>query len=142
MKLLQLLTLFILLNSCSKKERANDNQDSLLKSDTIIYYSLEEIILEGAEIEAYYSNNTINKANINIYGETGQSEIIYIFNDKIINVEEKVYQYKEPLNVSSENTPILKSHQKYIMNYKGKIKNGNQEIVDIFDEFKSKVPFI
>ncbi|APD08047.1 hypothetical protein UJ101_02549 [Flavobacteriaceae bacterium UJ101] len=142
MKLLQLLTLFILLNSCSKQGKIKKNQGSLIKNDTIIYYDLEEISLEGTEVKVLYSNDTINKATINIYGETGQNEIIYIFNNDIINVEEKVYQYEEPINVSSGNKPHLKSYQKYTMNYEGEIENNDdEEIIDVFDVFRSKIPF-
>lgn len=146
MKFLIVFLLFISCDSKEKKEYAQVSESSFNKvnpRDTVITYNIEEISLEGTEAVVTYRNKKIYKSKINIYGETGQVELIYKFFPANIEVTENSYRYKEDLkNVNSKDDLILSNTAKYYIDDTGKIlSNKPKEYIDIFKEFKSSVPF-
>ncbi len=133
----------------SEQDKAPKHNDKILPSqtkiipvDTTIEYSLEGISNEGASASTKYINGKIQKCIINIYGETGQAEIHYVFADGKINVSEKEFSYKVGLeSVKSDKDMILKKEITYIMDMKGNvIGKGGKDRMDIFTEFMKSVP--
>jgi hypothetical protein len=144
--------IFLLLTviSCNAKDHNNTSsetvsllQESLIKKDTIISYNIDAIAAEGAEAVVTYKGKKIYESKINIYGETGQAELIYKFYPAKIEVIEKAYKYKEDLkSVNSKEDLKLVNTVKYYINYKGELlSNPPKEHIDIFEEFKKNVPF-
>lgn len=116
---------------------------STIKKDTTILYDIEGISAEGAEATVKYVNGKIKESTINVYGETGQAKIVYVFLPTQINVTEKEFTYKEDLkNVNSEKDMKIKKEIAYVIDYNGiPIGNADKERLDIFQEFKKVVPF-
>lgn len=71
----------------------NSTYNILPGKDTLITYNIEDISTEGAEAKVNYVNGKIAKSVTNIYGETGQSTIIYEFDTDKIKVSETKYSY-------------------------------------------------
>ncbi|MDU1890292.1 MAG: hypothetical protein E6767_06340 [Dysgonomonas sp.] len=115
-----------------------------LTNDTIINYDIEGISAEGAEAQVLYSSGKIKSAQIAVYGESGQANINYLFYTTYIEVEEVVYSFKNDIEkIESNDDMFLEYKLKYFIDYQGKRIKINKTIlyIDIFDEFKSVVPF-
>jgi hypothetical protein len=110
--------------------------------DTTIEYNLEGISAEGATASTQYINGNIKKCIINIYGETGQAEVHYVFVDSQINVSEKQFSYKTDFSsVKSNRDMILKKEITYVMDMRGNvIGNSGKGRIDILTEFMKIVP--
>ena len=121
----------------------NEQNIPPMKKDTTILYDIEGISAEGAEVTAKYISDKIQESTINVYGETGQAKIIYVFLPNQIKVSEKEFTYKEDLKkVNSEKDIKLKKEITYIIDYNGvPIGNADKERLDIFKEYKKAVPF-
>lgn len=148
-----ILLFYLLLNSChfneqSKIEIVNNLPHSNKyiyenKRDTIINYDIQGISSEGTQAKVSYIGGKIRKSVVNIYGETGQANIVYIFLNNRINVTEKKYAYKAVLaDVHSSKDIILEKEISYVLDFNGKpIGKGDADRIDIFSEFKKTVPF-
>ncbi|MCJ7933583.1 MAG: hypothetical protein MUW56_08075 [Chryseobacterium sp.] len=144
--------IFLLLTviSCNAKDQNNSSsdtvpllQESLIKKDTIITYNIDGISSEGSEAVVIYKRKKIYESKINIYGETGQAELIYKFYPTKIEVIEKTHKYKGDLkSVNSKEDLKLVNIVKYYIDYKGELlSNPPKKRIDIFKEFKNNVPF-
>lgn len=135
--------------ACNSKARENNfksdtqNAFSAQTKDTIIKYDLEGISTEGTEAKAKYSKNKIIECELNIYGETGQAQIIYKFTTDKIIVTQRDYIYNKQLDKIDSNEDIkLNSSLKYDIEYSGKIIGRKPDgIIEIFNEVKKQVPF-
>ncbi|MCX6148119.1 MAG: hypothetical protein NTW25_12860 [Candidatus Kapabacteria bacterium] len=89
----------------------------------------------------YFNKNIVN-AELNIYGETGQSNIYFEFS-KPIKVKEKQYYYPNGITKSSEkNGIILKNQNTYIIDSNGNISpKNNQNILEVYKYFQNNIPF-
>ena len=130
--------------SHTKREAFNHSEiNSTILRDTAIIYALEGISLEGAEAKVFYSKGKIQKADISIYGETGQCQINYVFQDKVIETNEKCYDYSEGVMSVEKYGMTLASSIQYVIDYDGKpIGKDPLERVSIYQEFKKAVPFV
>ena len=86
-ELIQVLLFACLAGICHAQE--NSTYNILPGKDTLIIYNIKGISTEGAEAKVNYVNGKIAKSVTNIYGETGQSTIIYEFDTDKIKVSEK-----------------------------------------------------
>ena len=118
-------------------------ENDVIKKDTVIAYSIDGISSEGAEAKVTYKKKKIYESKINIYGETGQAEIVYRFSPRNIEVVENNYKYKKDLkNVRNEDDLVLSNTVKYYIDHTGKVLSDKpKEYIDIFKEFKETVPF-
>lgn len=112
-------------------------------ADTTIVYDIEGVSAEGAEASVTYSAKKIRRAEIKLYGETGQARITYLFQNGKILVTEKTYRYKEGLeNVESAADMKLEKNISYTIDMEGKlIGKADPERIDMFKEFREAVPF-
>lgn len=110
-----------------------------------IEYDLSDAIntTEGAGAKADYINGKIKKCTINIYGEMGQTEIIYIFKSDKINVTQENFAYLT--DGDSINTQKWTSKKiSYTVDFNGLLigsKNDSEEIHNIFQDIQKSVPF-
>ena len=111
--------------------------------DTTIEYNIEGISAEGASAKAKYIAGSIKECQISIYGETGQTQILYVFSIKKIEVSEKQLTYKGSLeNTKSDKDMKVKKEISYVLDFDGKtIGKADNDRTDIFSEFKKTVPF-
>lgn len=111
-------------------------------ADTTISYSLDGISSEGAEATARYSRGRIKECTIKVYGETGQSRILYVFSKNQITVTERQYAYKAGLtSVRHKNDMQLKKTIRYTTDLKGIcITAADKDRLDIFAAFTDAVP--
>ncbi len=112
--------------------------------ETSVVYAIEGISTEGAEAKVYYLDSRIKEAHIDIYGETGKTEVAYFFNQNDIDVVETVYLYKKMItDVKSHDDINLEYELKYKIDYDGKRIGVGKQInyTDIFSNFKEVVPF-
>ncbi len=153
MKLFSYILIGTLLFSCNNKEqkkvesientkKQTSNKINIVK-DTTIVYEIDNISSEGVEAVVIYSDKRIKESIINIYGETGQAKIIYLFSSDLINVTEKEFAYKEDLRkVSSDRDMKAKKEITYTIDFNGKpVGNADKKRIDVFQEFKKVVPF-
>ncbi len=145
-----LIFLSLTLASCNTKDSNKPSsvkiitqKNDVIKKDTVITYSIDGISSEGTEAKVTYKKQKIYESKINIYGETGQSELVYRFSPKNIEVTENSYKYKGDLkSVNSKDDLILSNTVKYYIDYTGKVLSDNpKEYIDIFKKFKDSVPF-
>lgn len=145
-----LIFLSLTLASCNTKDSNESStvkvitqKNDVIKKDTIITYNIDGISSEGTEARVIYKKQKIYESTINIYGETGQAELIYKFSPTNIEVTENSYKYKEDLkSVNSKDDLILSNTVKYYIDYTGKVLSNNlKEHIDIFKEFKESIPF-
>jgi len=139
--------------SCNSRQKAKQKNNVNFKGknpakivtglDTSIEYSIEGISLEGTSVNVKYINGKIKESKIVIYGETGQNQIVYIFDEKKIYVSEKQLIYNTTLEkINSENEMRLKKKINYVLDFSGNpIGNVDIERTYIFREFKKVVPF-
>lgn len=139
--------------SCSSNSQSNQekNNDSIASSqsklipvrDTSIEYSIEGISAEGASAMAKYTNGKIVECEIGIFGETGQTKILYTFQNGRVNVLERQYNYKAVItSVKSDKDMELKKEISYEADVNGiPIGKVDSNRTDIFNEFKKVVPF-
>jgi hypothetical protein len=116
----------------------------LTESDTLKYQcDIYDISSQGAEVNAYYLQGKIVLSQINIYGEMGQTKIVYEFADNQIKVTEKDYQYEvEFMLVTDKDIKLIKDFS-YTMNMEGiPLEKVDSNRVDVFQEFRQVVPFI
>jgi hypothetical protein len=114
------------------------------KKDTTIIFDIEGISAEGTEAITKYIDGKISESTINVYGETGQATIRYVFLNDKINVTEKLYTYKAGLeSVNSEKDMKLKKELSYVINRNGTpLGKADKDRLDVFPEFKKVVPFV
>lgn len=119
-------------------------KNNVLIKDTIIFYNIDGISSEGTEACVEYIKGRVKESLISIYGETGQSKIIYKFLDDSIEVLEKDFFYKTNLlEVKSDKDIVLKKEIIYCIDFDGNLKRDTiKDRIDIFKEFKKNVPFI
>ncbi len=132
--------IFLFCISCNNSvHKKNIEQKDII----IATYSLEGVSTQGAEVNVVYNFGKIFKSEIVIYGETGKATINYEFECERICVIEKHYQYKTSLeNVNSNDDLELIKQQKYYLDYEGNIIGESiKDWIDVFSEFKDKVPF-
>ena len=88
-------------------------------------------------------NGKIAKSVTNIYGETGQSTIIYEFDTDKIKVSETKYSYKTDIKkVRSDKDMLLDYNISYFIDFKGNlIGKEMSDRIDIFKKFAEVVPF-
>lgn len=109
-----------------------------------VTYDLQEISSEGAEAIVTYSNNQIKTCKINVYGETGQTEIIYEFEADHIFVIKKRQTYTTDLEHTTAQNSIIQKDIHYSINYSGKYmenRNDANKFDEIYLEMKKVVPF-
>lgn len=126
----------------SDKGILNDSKGSLQEKDTIISYNIYELSSEGAEAIVTYKKGKIEKCLLNIYGETGQSNIIYNFVDNLIKIDNKIYKYKTDLYRVKEGMK-LENEFNYILNREGNLLKGEATDTDIeiYKDLKKYIPF-
>lgn len=110
--------------------------------DTSIEYSIEGVSSEGTSAKAKYVGGRIKECEITVYGETGQSKIVYIFSDNKIDVSEKQLTYNTSLeNTKSDKDMKVKKEITYVLDLNGNpIGKADVDRADIFSEFKKVVP--
>ena len=151
-----ILILFVAIVSCSKKrnegETAVNNEVLVIdkinteypNKDTTLIFDLDNISLEGTEAIAHYKSGTIDRLTLNIYGETGQARMHYLFYEDHILVSEKRYQYlKSLLHVKSDKDILPRDSATYTLNYQGKVIEGDtlDTSIGIFEEISKEIPF-
>lgn len=127
-----------------QNEKANKNsQKTLSKPDSIIVYNLEGFSSEGAEAKAKYHKSKILECVIFVYGETGQSKIIYKFRNKQIFVNEYNYLYTKSISEIKNKSEIkLSSTRNYVLDYQGNfIGKTLKKYMNIFEDIKKNVLF-
>lgn len=148
MRNILLIILSLTLTNCNSKEykettseSSSTNKETL--KDTLITYNIEGVSSEGTEAKITYKSKKNYAGKINIYGETGQAELIYKFFPTNIEVTEKRYEYKKDLkSVNEKEDLILANTVTYKVDYEGNIlSNKPKEYIDIFKELKESVPF-
>lgn len=129
--------------SCSSSIQKKDLVSNKNLKDTIITYNLEGISIEGAEVKVSYKASKILNSKTILYGETGKAIIFYDFDTQKIKVIEKYYLYKKSLeNVESDDDIEFIKEQSYYIDYNGSvIGRPIEDRIDIFKEFKDKIPF-
>lgn len=150
MKVIIFLSSILFLFCCKNNNKKENISNKAVKNtieennlvDTTIIYNIEGISSEGSEAKAIYKKNKIVKSEVSIYGETGQIQIEYSFDNDTINVIEKQFGYKiGGIDTNQLNELILKKQLEYKMNTTGKlIGNPSVERTDIFKEFTKSVP--
>ncbi len=97
---------------------------------------------EGAEAIVTYKKGKIEKCLLNIYGETGQSNIIYNFIDNLVKIDNKIYKYKTDLYRAKEGMK-LENKFNYILNREGNLLKGEatDRDIEIYKDFKKYIPF-
>ncbi len=114
--------------------------------DTTVTYSIEGLSAEGSELKAHYVQDTIRNITWNLYGETGQSIIKYVFlKNGLVSAEEKNYVYEKSITeVNDPGDMKLRSHLKYTVDTAGKLLTDvdDPDFVNVFNEMKAHVPFI
>ena len=143
--------LFLFLYSCKEnfkplkinKNIKGLNNENLIK-DTILIYDINGISTEGGEANVKYENGHIKESKLNIYGETGQLEVFYLFYSKQIKVIEKHYFYLEGLNnVFNHSDFKLNKEVVGLIDYNGiPLQESDSVNSEIFLTFKNQVPFI
>jgi hypothetical protein len=129
----------------------HDNQEIQIKDnsiffvkDTTVIFSIEELSTEGSEVKVKYINGFIRNAIWSIYGETGQSVIVYKFEkDGSIRANEKKYTYKTDLSgVNSDADIHLNTSIDYLLDSTGNVISRIKEerYSDLFKEFKKNIP--
>jgi hypothetical protein len=154
MNTLPLIFILFLLSSACNNEPQNKidaeksyntpiDSSGVKPKDTTISYDIEGISSEGAQAIAKYVKNQIKECAINVYSERGQIRMIYVFERNKIEVEQRDYFYKTYIgDVKSDDDMLLKKNIKYTMDYSGNIiGNDNSGRLDIFQDFKTVVPF-
>ena len=121
----------------------NSTYNILPGKDTLITYNIEDISTEGVEAKVNYVNGKIAKSVTNIYGETGQSTIIYEFDTDKIKVSETKYSYKSDIKkIRSDKDMLLDYNISYSIDFKGNfIGKEMPDRIDIFKKFAEVVPF-
>ena len=139
------ITICLLLVSCNSDNKKKST--TVLKKEdkkTIEYDLGDEMSTEGAGAKADYTDSKIKKCTINIYGEMGQIEIIYVFEQNQINVsQENITYVTEGELINREKWTSEK--MSYVLDLNGLLisNNGNQEkIFNVFQEVKNAVPFL
>lgn len=137
-----LLFLSVSCNSNDKKITKVAHPKAITK--TIEYDLSEEITsTEGAGAKADYVNGKIKRCITNIYGEMGQTEIIYLFKNDHINVTQEDYKYST--EGDSINTQKWTSEKlSYTIDLNGlliKSAVDQEKIIDVFGEVQKSVPF-
>jgi|LakMenEpi03Aug12_release.lakeMendotaPanAssembly.Ray.scaffolds.fasta_scaffold730890_2 hypothetical protein len=127
------------LDSISKELLKLQSKDKLTSLDTLKYkFYLEDVGTEGNEGIAYYLDNRLKKANIEIYTSMWKYVIQYIFYETKIDVIESTYNIS---NGVINNLEMIKKIT-YIIDLSGKIEGDTiKDRIDIFEEFKLVVPF-
>lgn len=104
---------------------------------------------EGGFLRKYYDGNTLRKAILTLFGETGQSTSeYYLLNGEITFVDEKAVKYKSPIYMgkteikSQEETRFYFKNQKLIrwIGNEGKIMDVAlypEKEKEILDDFKN-----
>jgi hypothetical protein len=126
------------------EDRLKSSKPNILSNDTTIVFSIDGLSSEGSEVKAHYINGRINDAKWDIFGETGQSIILYSFlKNGTVKASEKNYTYKTDLTeVKSEKDMNLKSSLQYVLDTNGILlsKISNKDFVNVFTDFKKTVP--
>ena len=127
-KLVAIIYLSITIYSCKKNEKTVLNKsvikeitkDSLkLIKDTIIFTESSE----GQEIQLFLDSNTKDSIIINEnYGETGKEYYKFIFNKNLIDAENKITEYVEPISVNPN--PVIKKENTKTLKSPDALKNG------------------
>lgn len=137
-------TIFESKQTIRPKETVNINLDSIKKKilvsrvssmDTIKHqFSLEDIGTEGNEGTAYYLNDSVRKAEINIYTSMWKIYLLYLFDNTRIKVTESTYNIYDSVE-------LIKKFS-YTIDFNGVLlEKVDTTRVDIFQEFRSAVPF-
>lgn len=124
------------LDSIKQEIFISKKQLKLSISDTVKYqFSLEDVGTEGNEGIAYYYNDSVRKAEINIYTSMWKIYLLYLFEKTDIKVIEQTYNIYE-------NIQLVKEYS-YTMDLNGvPLKKIDFNRVDVFQEFKEVVPFV
>lgn len=124
------------------KDILNDSKGSLQEKDTIISYNIYGLSSEGAEAIVTYKKGKIAKCLLNIYGETGQSNIIYNFIDNLVKIDNKIYKYKTDLYRAKDGMK-LENEFNYILNSEGNSLNGQaaEKDIEVYKDLKKYIPF-
>ncbi|PUZ22570.1 hypothetical protein GA0116948_109172 [Chitinophaga costaii] len=134
----------VILDTLEEKLKIN-SAPNILSNDTTIVFSIDGLSSEGSEVKAHYIDGRISDAKWDIFGETGQSIILYSFlKNGTVKAFEKNYTYKTDLTeVKSEKDMHLKNSLQYVLDTSGKLlsKINNKDFVDVFTDFKKTVPF-
>ena len=141
--MVRFILIFILFSSCNCYEKKPLIINENITKDTLIVYNLEGISTQGAEVNVSYQSSKIIRSEAIIYGERGKAIIQYKFNQKQIKVIEKQYSYKTTFDdVKSDDDIMLVNEQTYYIDYDGNlIGSPIENRIDIFNEFKEKIPF-
>lgn len=120
--------------SCKHKEQLQANKTSIIKKDSL--FLIKDTVMfggstEGTEVKLFkklYNNDSIIK--VETFGETGNSNYIFIFNKKLLNVVHITNYYEEPIYVNS--TPKIRKKEKESLTASNKDK-----FTDLLYEYKS-----
>ena len=145
--LLAILLVLVACNTTDTQDTSAEENEVLRaqRSDTTITYSIAGLSAEGSEVKAHYINDTIADANWDIFSETGQLNIKYIFNKSgEIDAEEKHFGYKTGLQeVQSQQDVVLSDSLIYKMDSTGKVISAvPANFTNVFTDFKSNVPLV
>lgn len=150
MKNYSILALVLILIACNTTDTTDTSseEEAVLRtqrSDTTITYSIAGLSAEGSEVKAHYINDSIVDANWDIFSETGQLNIKYVFGpDGAIHAEEKHFGYKTGLQEpQSQQDVILSDSINYKMDSTGRVlSNVPANFTNVYADFKSNVPLV
>ncbi|MFH6955932.1 hypothetical protein ACHRV1_00885 [Flavobacterium aquidurense] len=132
-KSLVLLIGLVVLFSCKYKEQLQ-SKNSMVKKDSLSLIKDTVIFGEstqGTEVKLLKKiNNNDSIIKVETFGEMGNSNYTFIFNEKLLNVEHNTNYYQEPIYVNS--TPKIRKEERESLTAYNKDK-----FTDLFYEYKS-----
>ncbi|KAF2339780.1 hypothetical protein [Flavobacterium tistrianum] len=143
--LICILGVAFLMVSCNNKDKTDLETATTKNNSKTIEYDLSEEMgsTEGAGAKADYIDGKIKRCTINIYGEMGQTEIIYVFKNNEIQVAQENQTYST--EGDSINRQKWQSEKiSYTIDYSGlliKSRADQEKITNIFEEVHKVIPF-
>lgn len=123
----------VVLFSCKYKERLQD-KDPMVKKDSL--FLIKDTVIfgestQGTEVKLFKKiNNNDSIIKVETFGEMGNSNHTFIFNEKLLNVVHITNYYQEPIYVNS--TPKIRKKEKESLTASNKDK-----FTDLLYEYKS-----
>jgi hypothetical protein len=103
-----------------------------IKKFKLVQSDVNDLSAEGGILKKYLDVNTLRKAALTLFGETGQSTTEYYFlNGNLVLVNEQVEMYKTPLGMGKVETESVETNKLYFNNQKlMRWMNNDDETVD------------
>lgn len=103
-----------------------------IKKFKIVQTDVNDRSAEGGILKKYYDGKILRKAELTLFGETGQSTSEYYFsNGNLMFVNEQVEMYKAPLGTGKVETESIETNKFFLEKQKIiRWLNNDDEIVD------------